>query len=48
MVQLALGQVTLHQVHVLLAGRAGAAEGPVGTLLRQAAGGELLALQRMG
>ena len=32
-VQLAVGQVTLHQVHVLLAGRTRAAGGPVGALL---------------
>lgn len=48
MVQLAVGQVTLHQVHVLLAGSARAAGGPVGALLRQAARGALLTLQGMG
>ena len=32
-VQLALGQVTLHQVHVLMAGRTRAAGGPAGALL---------------
>lgn len=47
-VQLAVGQVTLHQVHVLLAGGARAAGGPVGALLRQAARGALLTLQGMG
>lgn len=44
-VQLALSQVTLHQMYVLPAGCACAAGGPVGTLLQQAARRELLALQ---
>ena len=48
MVQLAVGQVPLHQVYVLLAGGARAAGGPVGALLRQAAGGALLTLQGTG
>lgn len=47
-VQLAVGQVTLHQVYVLLAGSTRAAGGPVGALLRQAAWGALLTLQGMG
>lgn len=46
--QLAVDQVTLHQVYVLLAGSARAAGGPVGALLRQAAWGALLTLQGMG
>lgn len=47
-VQLALGQVALNQVHMLLAGRARAAGGPLGTLLRQTAGRQLLVLQGVG
>lgn len=45
-VEPAISQVSLHQVHMLPAGRTGATGGPVGALLRQAAGGrQLLALQ---
>lgn len=47
-VQLALGQVALNQVHMLPAGRARAAGGPLGALLRQAARRQLLALQGVG
>lgn len=47
-VQLALGQVALHQVHVLPAGCARAAGRPVGALLRRAPRGERLALRGTG
>ena len=47
-VQLALGQVALHQVHMLPAGRTRAAGRLVGALLRQVTRGERLALQGTG
>lgn len=47
-VELALDQGALDQVHMLLAGGACAAGGPLGTLLRQAARRQLLTLQGTG